>query len=83
MKFIFKQKVLAAVVSMTTMVDMAYRKYGIFVDQANEVYEKANELGYKFVCGFPNKKSAPGFKKRLEWTLDEDLIVTKFSFEEL
>ena len=83
MKFIFKQKVLKGVLSMTTMVDIAYRKYGIFVDQANEVYDKANELGYKFVCGFPNKKSAPGFKKRLEWTLEEDLFVAKFTFEEL
>lgn len=82
-KFLFNQKNLDAVLSMTTMVNLAYRKYGIFIEQANEVYEKANELGYKFVCGFPNKKSAPGFKKRLDWILEEDLYVANFSYDEL
>ncbi|WP_417333245.1 GNAT family N-acetyltransferase [Halarcobacter sp.] len=82
-KFIYKQKNLDAVLSMTTMVDTAYRKYGIFIEQANEVYEKSAELGYTFVCGFPNKKSAPGFKKRLGWTLEEDLYVANFSYDEL
>lgn len=82
-KFIHNQKNVDAVLSMTTMVDTAYRKYGIFIEQANEVYEKANELGYKFVCGFPNKKSAPGFKKRLNWKLEEDLYVAGFSYDEL
>lgn len=83
MKFICNQKNLNAVLSMTTMVHLAYRKYGIFIEQANEVYEKARELGYKFVCGFPNRKSAPGFKKRLDWTLEEDLYVANFSYDEL
>lgn len=83
MKFISNQKNIKAVLSMTTMVNSAYRKYGIFIEQANEVYEKAIELGYKFVCGFPNKKSAPGFKKRLNWILEEDLYVASFSYDEL
>lgn len=83
MKFICNQKNLNAVLSMTTMVNLAYRKYGIFIEQASEVYEKASELGYKFVCGFPNRKSAPGFKKRLDWTLEEDLYVAKFTYDEL
>ncbi len=82
-KFMHNQKSLNAVLSMTTMVNSAYRKYGIFIEQADEVYEKATELGYKFVCGFPNKKSAPGFKKRLGWTLEEDLYVASFSYDEL
>jgi 3-hydroxybutyryl-CoA dehydratase len=56
--------------SMTTMVQKAYRKYGVFVDQASDVYEEGRRLVYKFVCGFPNKNSAPGFKRRLGWTLD-------------
>ena len=81
--FIHNQKNIYAVLSMTTMVDLFYRKYGIFIEQANEVYDKANELGYKFVCGFPNKKSAPGFKKRLNWILEEDLYVANFSYNEL
>jgi len=82
-KFIHNQKNLDAVLSMTTMVDSAYRKYGIFIEQANEVYEQARDMGYKFVCGFPNKKSAPGFKKRLGWIVEEDLYVANFSYDEL
>lgn len=82
-KFMHNQKNLNAVLSMTTMVDTSYRKYGVFIDQANDVYEMANDLGYKFVCGFPNKKSAPGFKKRLDWKLEQNLYVAKFSYDEL
>lgn len=82
-KFIHNQKNVNAVLSMTTMVNSSYRKYGIFIEQANEVYTVASKLGYKFVCGFPNKKSAPGFKKRLEWQLEEDLYVAKFNYDEL
>ena len=40
-------------------------------------------LGYKLACGFPNNKSAPGFKKRLDWVLEEDLYVAKFTYDEL
>lgn len=77
------QKKLKAVLSMTTMVGLPYRRYGIFINQANEVNEKATNLGYQLVCGFPNKKSAPGFKKRLDWILEEDLYVAKFNYSEL
>ncbi len=81
--FIYNKKSLKGVLSMTTMADMSYRKYGIFIEQANAVYEKASQLGYKFVCGFPNKKSAPGFKKRLDWILEDNLYVAKFTYDEL
>ncbi len=77
------QKNINGVLSMTTMVDRSYRKYGIFITQANEVYEESKELGYKFVFGFPNKKSAPGFKKRLDWILEENLYVAKLNRNEL
>ncbi|CUU89401.1 Uncharacterised protein [Campylobacter hyointestinalis] len=80
--FIYKNKTLKAVLSMTTMVDAAYRKYGIFVEQASFVYEKAFDLNYKFIYGFPNQKSAPGFKKRLGWTI-ENLYVASFDYDEL
>lgn len=39
-----------------------YEKYGVFQSQAEEVNEKAMELGYKLVYGFPNKQAAPGLK---------------------
>lgn len=82
-KFTHNQKTIDAVLSMTTMVDASYRKYGIFVEQANEVYDKAAELGYKFVYGFPNKKSAPGFKKRLDWIIDDGMCVSSLSYDDL
>lgn len=82
-KFTHNQKTIDAVLSMTTMVDASYRKYGIFVEQANDVYGKAAELGYKFVYGFPNKKSAPGFKKRLEWIIDDGMCVSSLSYDDL
>lgn len=82
-KFTHNQKTIDAVLSMTTMVDASYRKYGIFVEQANDVYDKAAELGYKFVYGFPNKKSAPGFKKRLEWIIDDGMCVSSLSYDDL
>jgi hypothetical protein len=82
-KFTHNQKTIDAVLSMTTMVDASYRKYGIFVEQANNVYDKAAELGYKFVYGFPNKKSAPGFKKRLEWIIDDSMCVSSLSYDDL
>jgi acyl dehydratase len=77
-----KKNILGAL-SMTTMVDLSYRKYGIFISQANEVYSLAKELNYKFVFGFPNKKSAPGFKKRLRWTIEDTLYVAKLTKNEL
>ena len=76
-------KNIRAVLSMTTMVEASYRKFGIFIAQANEVYEKAQNIGYRLVFGFPNKKSAPGFRKRLNWTLEEDLYVAKLNKNEL
>jgi acyl dehydratase len=78
-----QQRTIKAVLSMTTMVDAKYRKYGVFVDQANIVYKKAASLGYKLVYGFPNKNSSPGFKKRLGWTLEEDLYVANLNYGEL
>lgn len=62
--------------SMTTMVSLAYRKYGVFVEQANRVYEEAREQGIKLIIGFPNANSAPGFKKRLGWVINESTYIT-------
>lgn len=80
---VFNDIEIKAGLSMTTMVDVSYRKYGIFITQADETYEKAKELDYKLVYGFPNKKSAPGFKKRLQWVLEEDLYVATLTKKEL
>ncbi|WP_066164084.1 GNAT family N-acetyltransferase [Aliarcobacter cryaerophilus] len=80
---IYKQKKIKAVLSMTTMIDFKYRKYGIFKSMAEETNQKAIELDYKLVYGFPNKQAAPGLKKRLDWVLEEDLYVANLSYDEL
>ena len=83
MKLTYNGKNILAALSMTTMVDASYRKHGIFIEQANEVNEKAKELGFSLVYGFPNSKSAPGFKKRLGWTIDNQSYVAKVKGSEL
>ncbi|WP_282041290.1 GNAT family N-acetyltransferase [Halomonas alimentaria] len=60
-----------AFLSMTTMVHPEYRKYGLFVKLAEMSYDVLREKAADLVCGFPNSMSAPGFKKRLSWELDE------------
>ena len=81
--FKYKNEQIKAMLSMTTMVDVSYRKYSVFIDQSSEVYTRAHELGYKLVYGFPNKKSAPGFKKRLGWVLDENLCIANLDYGQL
>ncbi len=77
MRLNFNSNNLLAALSMTTMVDINYRRHGIFIQQATEVYEKAKTLGFSLVYGFPNLKSAPGFKKRLDWTIDTQSYVIR------
>jgi len=55
--------------SMNVMVDVHYRKYGIFIEIARQVYDRAKALGFQLTIGFPNKSSLPGFKKRLGWEI--------------
>ena len=83
MKLKYNDKTILAALSMTTMVDAAYRKHGLFIEQANEVNKKAKELGFSLVYGFPNLKSAPGFKKRLGWTIDNKSYVIKIQGKDL
>lgn len=65
-----KEREVRALLSMTTMVGPQYRRQGLFVAQAEEVYKEAKKLNYEFVFGFPNNNSAPGFKKRLQWEVE-------------
>ncbi|RDH81543.1 MAG: GNAT family N-acetyltransferase [endosymbiont of Galathealinum brachiosum] len=72
-----------AALSMTTMVDVSYRRHGLFIEQANVVYEEAKKLNYSLVYGFPNMNSAPGFKKRLGWTIDTQGCVVELTSDKL
>ncbi|MBF0489160.1 MAG: GNAT family N-acetyltransferase [Candidatus Omnitrophica bacterium] len=71
-----KNETIKACLSMTTMVKEEYRKHGIFVELAKQVYAKASQQGYKLVFGFPNKNSAPGFRKRLGWEIQSGRVVS-------
>lgn len=53
--------------SMTTMTHPDYRGQGLFVKCAALCFENAKDAGVKFVWGFPNKNSAPGFYNKLGW----------------
>ena len=74
--------------SMTTMVDLEFRHLGLFSNLANLAYDLADIDS--FVFGFPNSKSFPGFKKRLEWKVDTNYQIATIgrdllrdSFDEL
>lgn len=79
-KFGAKQK---SFLSMTTMVAQNYRKYGLFTKLASLAYDELKEDGADFVMGFPNQMSAPGFRKRLGWTVLEPDVVVSVNRSEL
>lgn len=69
---------IAGFLSMTTMVAVDFRKHRLFQSLAEMVYERINGLGVpSVVFGFPNDNSAPGFIKRLGWTISEEYKVIK------
>ena len=64
--------------SMTTMVSSSFRRYRLFTILATRVNNTIESLGKPAVIfGFPNDKSAPGFKKRLGWVISEKYKVVK------
>lgn len=64
--------------SMTTMVDVEYRKLGLFKTLAEMVYERIENLkDPAVVFGFPNDNSTPGFIKKLGWTVSDSYKVVR------
>lgn len=53
--------------SVDTMTHSKYRKQGIFLALARDVYEEAKNDNVVLVYGFPNENSHPGFIKHLEF----------------
>lgn len=62
-----------AALSMTTMVHPSHRKSGLFRDLAEATYQQGSADGVSAVVGFPNSNSIPGFRKRLNWKINEQL----------
>jgi len=71
-----KDKELSGFLAMTTMVSAKFRKFALFKQLAEMVYERIQCLDYPvIVFGFPNNSAVPGLKKRLGWTILEDYKV--------
>jgi len=58
-----------------TMTHPNHRGKGLFIKLAKMTYELARENGIKFVYGFPNDNSLPGFEKKLGWVCPEKFNV--------
>lgn len=56
-----------------TMTDPAHQKKGLFVHLAQLTYQLAEANGIRFVFGFPNESSKPGFERRLHWNFSGHL----------
>lgn len=53
--------------SLDTVTDHRYRGLGLFKTLARSVYEACRQQDVRFVYGFPNDQSGPGFFGRLGW----------------
>lgn len=56
-----------------TMTHPKHQGKGLFITLAKLTYELASLEGVKFVFGFPNNNSFPGFSKKLNWTFNEKI----------
>lgn len=71
-----KAERLSGFLSMTTMVAVDFRKHKLFQLLAEMVYDRIHAMkAPAIVFGFPNDNSAPGFVKRLGWSISEDYKV--------
>lgn len=70
------EQILHGYLSMTTMVSVNFRRHNLFKTLAERVYTRIKgRESAAVVFGFPNDQSAPGFKKRLGWTISDDFHV--------
>ena len=56
-----------------TMTHPSHQGNGLFITLAKQTFELAANEGIKFVFGFPNNNSYPGFVKKLNWTFNEKI----------
>jgi GNAT superfamily N-acetyltransferase len=57
-----------------TMTHPNHRGKGLFIALARKTYELAEQEGVKFVFGFPNSNSYPGFVNKLGWQHPYNMI---------
>ncbi len=65
-------KTILAAQSADTMTHPGYRNMGLFKQLANLTYALCKQAGIRFVFGFPNQNSLPGFLK-MGWNITESL----------
>jgi hypothetical protein len=58
-----------------TYIDRKYQKLGLFQIIGNKTREEATNSGIEFVYGLPNKLALPGWKKRANFRIMENLNV--------
>lgn len=64
-KFVVGNKEVLGSVSLNTLVDVDYRRLGVFVKLAKDCYRDCRERNILFTLGFPNPFSYHGFVKKL------------------
>lgn len=69
----YKGKKIICAQSGDTMTHSNHRGNGLFVILAKKTYELAKQENIKFIYGFPNKNSYPGFINKLSWKHETDL----------
>jgi hypothetical protein len=68
----YNGKTILAAQSADTMTHPGYRNMGLFTELANLTYALCKQEGIRFVFGFPNQHSLPGFIK-MGWHMAESL----------
>jgi GNAT superfamily N-acetyltransferase len=69
--------IILAAQSGDTMTHPEHRGKGLFIKLAQHTYSLCGELGIRFVFGFPNENSYPGFVRKLNWVHEENLNIYK------
>jgi len=69
----YANKVILSAQSGDTMTHPQYRNRGLFVELCNRTIELCREEGVRFLFGFPNQNSYPGFVNRLGWLTTEEM----------
>jgi len=67
----FDDKIVLSAQSADTMTHAEYRNKGLFVELAQLTFKLCESVGVRFVFGFPNQNSLPGFINKLGWELTE------------
>lgn len=69
----YKDQIFLTAQSGDTMTDPTHQGKGLFIKLAMMTYDYVKNNGVKFIFGFPNQNSYPGFIKKLNWQHIENM----------